>query len=192
MGLLNVNGNQIDQFSLHDVRRLQAFADHAAIAIQNSRLYQEVRNYAERLEKMGVGAHWVIFGPGDETHLPDLLGEAGAVERLTLQEGIGAIVVGLGIDYPIHIVERFEEERRVGGLAPREAAETSLAAMGPHILAGMLTTSMGFCAACALLLPLSTSFGLLTGAAVVIVYFTSIFLLPVFLVRIHARSGAAR
>lgn len=51
VGFLNVNGNQAGQFSLYDARRLQAFADHAAIAIQNSRLYQELRNYAERLEK---------------------------------------------------------------------------------------------------------------------------------------------
>jgi PAS domain S-box-containing protein len=51
IGLLNVNGNQAGRFSLQDTRRLQAFADHAAIAIQNSRLYQELRNYAERLEK---------------------------------------------------------------------------------------------------------------------------------------------
>ncbi|MBN1813035.1 MAG: PAS domain S-box protein [Anaerolineae bacterium] len=51
VGLLNVNGNQVGQFSPHDARRLQAFADHAATAIQNSRLYQELRHYAERLEK---------------------------------------------------------------------------------------------------------------------------------------------
>ncbi len=51
VGLLNVNGNQAGQFSLKDAHRLQAFAGHAAIAIQNSRLYQELRNYAEQLEK---------------------------------------------------------------------------------------------------------------------------------------------
>jgi PAS domain S-box-containing protein len=51
VGILNVNGNQAGQFSLHDALRLQAFAAHAATAIQNSRLYQELRNYAEQLEK---------------------------------------------------------------------------------------------------------------------------------------------
>jgi PAS domain S-box-containing protein len=51
VGLLNVNGKQAKQFSLHDARRLKAFAAHAAIAIQNSRLYQELRRYAEQLEK---------------------------------------------------------------------------------------------------------------------------------------------
>ena len=60
--------------------------------------------------------------------------------------------------------------------------------MGPHILAGMLTTAVGFGASCVLLLPLSESFGLLTAAAVVFVYFASIFLLPVLLV---SRSSTA-
>ena len=35
---------------------------------------------------------------------------------------IGAIVIGLGIDYPIHIIERFDEEVTVSGLVPSEAA----------------------------------------------------------------------
>jgi len=109
-----------------------------------------------------------------------------------LNLAIGAIVVGLGIDYPIHIIERFEEERRSGGLAPQEAAQRALNTMGPHILASMLTTVVGFCASCVLLLPLSVSFGLLTGAAVAFAYFASIFLLPVLLVKVHARKGAAR
>jgi PAS domain S-box-containing protein len=51
VGFLNVNGTAADQFSAEDGRRLQAFADHAAIAIENSRLYQELRNYAGLLEK---------------------------------------------------------------------------------------------------------------------------------------------
>jgi hypothetical protein len=49
--------------------------------------------YAQRLEAMGVGSHWVIFGPGDETHVPDLLREADVIERLARQESVGAIIV---------------------------------------------------------------------------------------------------
>ena len=51
VGILNVNGKRAGQFNLQDARRLQAFAAHAATAIQNSRLYQELRSYAEQLEK---------------------------------------------------------------------------------------------------------------------------------------------
>lgn len=55
---------------------------------------EEMRGvYAERWERMGVKAPWVIFGPGDETHLPDLLGEAEEIERLAHEEAVEAIIV---------------------------------------------------------------------------------------------------
>ncbi|MFL7790842.1 MAG: PAS domain S-box protein [Anaerolineae bacterium] len=50
VGFLNVNGIRADLFSSDDAQRLQAFADQAAIAIENSRLYQQLRSYAEKLE----------------------------------------------------------------------------------------------------------------------------------------------
>jgi len=55
---------------------------------------EEMRGvYAERLEAMKVAPHWVIFGPGDPTHVPDLMREADAIEQLARQEGAGAIVI---------------------------------------------------------------------------------------------------
>jgi predicted RND superfamily exporter protein len=96
---------------------------------------------------------------------------------------VGAIAVGLGIDYPIHIIERFEEERRNGIRPAERAARLSLQTMGPHILASTLTTVVGFGAASVLALPMAVSFGLLTGAAIAIVYLASMFLLPVLLIQ---------
>ena len=58
----------------------------------------------------------------------------------------------------------------------------ALDTMGPHMLAGMLTTAVGFCASCVMLLPMSTSFGLLTGAAIALVYLATLFALPALLV----------
>jgi len=55
---------------------------------------EEMRGvYAERLEAMGVDTHWVVFGPGDATHVPDLLREADAIEQLAVQQTVGAIVI---------------------------------------------------------------------------------------------------
>lgn len=102
-----------------------------------------------------------------------------------LNLGIGAIVVGLGVDYPIHILERFDEERRARGRSARDAARVTLETIGPTMLACMLTTVVGFAASCVLLLPMSTSFGLLTGAAILIVYFATLFVLPALLVWLH-------
>ncbi len=107
--------------------------------------------------------------------------------RLTLVNvAIGGIAVGLGIDYPIHIIERFREEARRRRDLRRQAAERALVTMGPHILASMLTTVVGFGAACVLALPLTVSFGLLTAGAIGLIYLASIFVLPTLL----ARSGS--
>jgi putative DNA primase/helicase len=55
---------------------------------------EEMRGvYAERLEAMGVDPHWVVFGPGDVTHVPDLLREADTIEQLAGQQAVGAIVI---------------------------------------------------------------------------------------------------
>jgi len=51
VGFLNVNGTQPDQFTPADAQRLGAFAAHAAAAIENAYLYQEVLNHAGRLEQ---------------------------------------------------------------------------------------------------------------------------------------------
>ncbi|MGC9469184.1 MAG: ATP-binding protein [Anaerolineae bacterium] len=49
-GFLNINSSKVGQFSDQDAQRLRAFADHAAIALRNARLYQASRRYAEELE----------------------------------------------------------------------------------------------------------------------------------------------
>jgi predicted RND superfamily exporter protein len=106
-----------------------------------------------------------------------------------LNVAVGAIAVGLGLDYPIHLIERFQEERRSGRELPLAAANRALATMGPHILASALTTTVGFGAACVLALPVTVSFGLLTAASIGLVYLLSILVLPVLLV--YAGDGAS-
>ncbi len=51
VGFLNVVGTRPGQFGPADARRLEAFADHAATAIENAGLYRELRNHAEELEQ---------------------------------------------------------------------------------------------------------------------------------------------
>lgn len=51
VGFLSVYGTRAGQFGAADARRLQAFAGHAAAAIENARLYQQLRDHAELLEQ---------------------------------------------------------------------------------------------------------------------------------------------
>ncbi|MFL7793246.1 MAG: ATP-binding protein [Anaerolineae bacterium] len=50
VGFLNVGGAQPGQFSSADVKRLEAFADHAATAIENARLFQDALRQGDELE----------------------------------------------------------------------------------------------------------------------------------------------
>jgi predicted RND superfamily exporter protein len=101
---------------------------------------------------------------------------------------VGAIVVGVGIDYSILFVERFNEEVRksgAGGASAKErllAAQRVLLSIGPSLFGSVLTTVVGFGSACLLAMPIAESFGLLTSVAILIAYLSSVFLLPVLLI----------
>jgi PAS domain S-box-containing protein len=51
VGFLNVDGTRPHQFGSADAARLKAFADQVAIALENARLYTELRHYAGTLEE---------------------------------------------------------------------------------------------------------------------------------------------
>ncbi|MBU0702918.1 MAG: GAF domain-containing protein [Chloroflexi bacterium] len=51
VGFLNVDGTRPGQFGPADARRLEAFASHAAAAIENAQLYQALRAHAGQLEQ---------------------------------------------------------------------------------------------------------------------------------------------
>ena len=50
VGFLNVSSSEPGRFGPDTARRLQAFADHAAAALENAQLYQALRTHAEGLE----------------------------------------------------------------------------------------------------------------------------------------------
>jgi signal transduction histidine kinase/putative methionine-R-sulfoxide reductase with GAF domain len=52
VGFLNVNGTRPGQFDPDDVRRLEAFASHAATAIENARLFGETQRRVAELEAL--------------------------------------------------------------------------------------------------------------------------------------------
>ena len=100
-----------------------------------------------------------------------------------LNLSIGAIVVGVGIDYPIHIIERYSEERKGRIGISLEAMRQTLQSIGPGVWAGAVTTIVGFSACTILAMPVAVSFGLLMAWAILWVYLASIFFLPALLVR---------
>ncbi|MGQ9645125.1 MAG: MMPL family transporter [Thermodesulfobacteriota bacterium] len=60
-----------------------------------------------------------------------------------LTAAFSAILVGLGIDFSIHLYDRYHHERALGADSP-SAIETSLTQTGPGIWTGAFTTIFAF------------------------------------------------
>ncbi|MDK2870288.1 MAG: uncharacterized protein PWP39_1523 [Pyrococcus sp.] len=65
---------------------------------------------------------------------------------------VGAMIIGMGIDYGVHITNRYYEERN-RGRSPEEAAEEAIAETGKALLGAALTTIAGFLALSISILP---------------------------------------
>ena len=65
---------------------------------------------------------------------------------------VGAMIVGMGIDYGVHVTNRYYEERKKG-MAIEEAAEEAIAETGKALLGAALTTIAGFTALSLSILP---------------------------------------
>ena len=94
---------------------------------------------------------------------------------------IAAIGIGIGVDYAIHIGERFVEERD-GGRDPVEALTRTVRGTGGALLASAVTTAAGFGVLMLALVPSLQRFGFITAIAISYAFLASVLVLPSLLV----------
>ena len=94
---------------------------------------------------------------------------------------IASIAIGIGVDYAIHISERFVEERQRADTA-LDALDATVAGTGGALLASAVTTAGGFGVLLFALVPSLQRFGLVTSAAIVYAFIASVVVLPSLLV----------
>jgi predicted RND superfamily exporter protein len=100
-----------------------------------------------------------------------------------------ALTIGLGIDYAVHVLHRFADERRAG--EPVEAAlVTTITGTGSALAGSMLTTAFGLGVLGLATFPAIGQFGLLAGLSVLFAFLTSVLVLPSVLT-LRARLGTA-
>lgn len=104
---------------------------------------------------------------------------------------ITSLAIGLGVDYSIHVGERFVDEREA-----RDGLETALTATitgtGGALLGSAATTAAGFGVLALALAPPLQRFGLVTGLSIVLAFLACLFVLPCLLVvreRLLERMG---
>jgi predicted RND superfamily exporter protein len=100
---------------------------------------------------------------------------------------LAAVVIGIGVDYTIHVTHRFGEFRREG-LDVDAAISSTLGTTGSALLASAVTTALGFAVLTQSTLIPFQQLGWLTLAAIVGSALVSVLVLPSLLV-IYARRS---
>ncbi|WP_206425116.1 efflux RND transporter permease subunit [Halosimplex salinum] len=106
---------------------------------------------------------------------------------------ITGLTIGLGVDYSLHVSERFNQEldaTETVGAALRE----TVTGTGGALLSSAATTASGFAVLLVAILPFLRSFGLITALTIVFAFIASVFVLPSLLAvwaRVTGRDTAA-
>ena len=102
---------------------------------------------------------------------------------------IGAMTIDVGVDYSIHITQRYREER-ANGRNPVEAVENTLPATGMALLGAAASTALGFGVLAFASMKMFAAFGIMTAFMVVYSFAASVIVLPVLLLLVDRRDCA--
>ncbi|WP_199920107.1 hydrophobe/amphiphile efflux-3 (HAE3) family transporter [Thermococcus piezophilus] len=135
----------LDSLTNEEINRISAYGTIFVILIVLI-LFKRPKVSIAMITPMFLGALWTV----------GFMGLVGIPFTQTLA-GVISMIVGLGVDYGMHLSHRFLEEREKGNPRP---IVTSVENVGPGILVGALTTAGGFLALLAGELPTIHDFGL--------------------------------
>jgi len=110
------------------------------------------------------------------------------IPQTTLSISTNSIILGLGVDYSIHIMHRYKEEREKGA-EPRDAIQTTISRIGKAIVTSGLTTAGGFAAMMLSPFPLMVWFGIIAFSSILMILLLTLTLLPALLILLD-RPGA--
>jgi len=99
------------------------------------------------------------------------------------------ILIGLGVDFNIHILERYAEERGMGAAAP-EALEATLMKAGGNIVTAAVTTAIAFYALLLTDFKALVELGFITGSGLLLCLVAAFTVLPALLILYERRAGA--
>ncbi|MBN2881308.1 MMPL family transporter [Candidatus Woesearchaeota archaeon] len=98
--------------------------------------------------------------------------------------GLGAMILGLGLEYGVFMFTRFSEEREKGK-DEEESMATSVPSVGSAILGSGLTTTAGFLALTLSVLPMLQKLGLSLAIGIIFCLISAIFVAPVMILVIE-------
>jgi len=113
VGFLTLNGREHDVYTADHARVAQAFANHAAVAIENARLFEQVRNGRERLHLLSKKL--VEIQEAERQYIAH-----------ELHDEIGQELTGL--QFILEMGKEGAEERKLAALSEAQALVTTLMA----------------------------------------------------------------
>jgi len=108
------------------------------------------------------------------------------IKQTTISIALNSIVLGMGIDYSIHITERYFEEREKLGV--EESVKKTIERTGKAVLTSALTTAGGFGALYFSSFPVLSNFGILAFIAVIFSLVAAVSIVPAFLILYESRK----
>lgn len=106
---------------------------------------------------------------------PDFLGVVGPFTQIST--AVPVLLVGLGIDYAIHLNSRYREEQN-HGVPPDRASATAVRAVGGALVLATVTTMVGFLTNVVSPLPPMADFGVFTAVGVLSAFVVMALLIP--------------
>jgi predicted RND superfamily exporter protein len=98
---------------------------------------------------------------------------------------MSSLTLGIGIDYGVHVFERFEYEHRERGRSRRDAAATAVAKLSRPVVGSSFTTIFGFGVLTVSQFPVLANFGLTTVFAIGLSLVAAFGILPAALVTVR-------
>jgi predicted RND superfamily exporter protein len=95
---------------------------------------------------------------------------------------VTALTIGLGIDYSIHVMERFREERERHKRGISESIHTTIMSTGTALTISAVTTILGFGVLVFSPMPIAQQFGVITAITIIYSFLAAVFVLPVILI----------
>lgn len=114
---------------------------------------------------VSLGAMYLLFGSLDP-----------------ITSSFAAVLMGLGIDFSIHLIARYDEDLRRGA-SRRHAMFSSLAKAGPGVVTGAVTTAVAFLTIATTEFTSYGEMGVITAIGLMVALSTALILLPVLLGR---------
>jgi len=149
-------------------------------------VYRSVSDVIIGLVGLGMTILWmqgaaVLMGP-------NYLGWTGPFTQISII--VPVLLIGMSIDYAIHLTSRYREERRIGE-GPPDAARLSLVSVGGALTLATVTTIVGFLTNVSSPLPPIADFGIFTAAGILAAFLIMAGFVPSMRVILDRRRHAA-